>query len=103
MISETELAELSYKNAPNIITASFPGPKSEALLKEAPAYESMTRGAGEFPLVFDEGRGVTVKDPDGNLYIDVSAGVGVNTPVAGSSEPGPYFSFSSSTNFRSVS
>ena len=78
MISETELAKLSYENAPNIITASFPGPKSEALLKEAPAYESMTRGAGEFPLVFDEGRGVTVKDPDGNLYIDVSAGVGVN-------------------------
>ena len=74
MISEKELAELSHENAPNIITSSFPGPKSETLLKEAPDYESMTRGAGEFPLVFDEGKGVTVKDPDGNLYIAQDSG-----------------------------
>ena len=79
MISENELADLSYPDAPKFDSSEFPGPKSQALLKEAPEYESMTRGAGEFPLVFDQGKGVTVKDPDGNLYIDVSAGVGVSS------------------------
>ncbi|MGH8317965.1 MAG: aminotransferase class III-fold pyridoxal phosphate-dependent enzyme [Steroidobacteraceae bacterium] len=39
----------------------------------------MARGGADFPLVFDQGFGVTVKDPDGNLYIDLSAGVGGNS------------------------
>ncbi len=79
MISEQELAELSFADAPKMITGSVPGPKAAEVLAEAREHESMTRGAGGFPLVFDVGKGVTVKDPDGNLYIDVSAGVGVNS------------------------
>jgi 4-aminobutyrate aminotransferase len=79
MISEQELAEFSFADAPKMITDSVPGPMTGKLLGEAPEYESMTRGGGGFPLVFDIGKGVTVKDPDGNLYIDVSAGVGVNS------------------------
>ncbi len=79
MISEQALEELSFADAPNMITDAIPGPKTGELLGEAPEYESMTRGGGGFPLVFDIGKGVTVKDPDGNLYIDVSAGVGVNS------------------------
>lgn len=79
MISEQELAELSFPDAPKMLTDSVPGPETGKLLAEAPEYESMTRGGGGFPLVFDIGKGVTVKDPDGNLYIDVSAGVGVNS------------------------
>ena len=79
MISEQELAALSFADAPRIITEAVPGPKGSELLAEAPEFESMTRGGGGFPLVFDEGKGVTVKDPDGNLYIDVSAGVGVSS------------------------
>jgi len=79
MISEEELAELSFADAPKIITDSIPGPETGKLLGEAPEYESMTRGGGGFPLVFDIGKGVTVKDPDENLYIDISAGVGVSS------------------------
>ena len=79
MITEQELAELSFADAPKIVTDNVPGPKGAALLTEAPEFESMTRGGGGFPLVFDVGKGVTVKDPDGNLYIDVSAGVGVSS------------------------
>ena len=79
MITEQELAVLSLPDAPKIVTDKVPGPKSFLLLEEAPQYESMTRGGGGFPLVFDEGKGVTVRDPDGNVYIDVSAGVGVNS------------------------
>lgn len=79
MISEAELARLSWPGAPKIITKTIPGPKGKKLLADAWKTESMTRGGGDFPLVFDEGLGVTVKDPDGNLYIDISAGVGVNS------------------------
>ena len=79
MISEQGLAALSFTDAPKMVTDPVPGPKTAQLLAEAPEFESMTRGGGGFPLVFDVGKGVTVKDPDGNLYIDVSAGVGVNS------------------------
>jgi 4-aminobutyrate aminotransferase len=79
MISEQELEALSLPGAPKIVTDSIPGPKSAVLLEEAPGYESMTRGGGQFPLVFDTGKGVTVLDPDGNLYLDMTAGVAVNS------------------------
>ncbi len=79
MISEEELAKLSYPDAPKIVTDKIPGPKSEKIIKDVPQYESLTRPGGAAPPVWDEGMGVTVKDPDGNIYIDISAGVGVNS------------------------
>ena len=85
-IPERELAALSLPGAPHIISGTVPGPVSAALLEGDPGFESMTRGGGPFPLVFDEGKGVTVRDPDGNLYIDVSAGVGVSSVGRGHPE-----------------
>ena len=79
MISEAELAALSYTGAPNIGSAHLPGAHGRESLMRSIRFESMARGGGDFPLVFDQGFGVTVKDPDGNLYIDLSAGVGVNS------------------------
>lgn len=79
MISEQKLEALSFPDAPKIVSATLPGPISAALLEEAPNYESMTRGGGRFPLVFDNAKGVTVQDPDGNLYVDMTAGVAVNS------------------------
>lgn len=79
MIKESEFEKLSFPNAPKIITKSVPGPESLKQLQEAPEFESMARGAGRFPFVFDDGFGSTVKDPDGNLYIDITAGVAVNS------------------------
>ena len=78
MISEKDLAELSYPEAPVIKTA-IPGPKGTKYLEDSIAYESMARGGGRFPMVFAEGRGSTVKDPDGNVFIDITAGVAVNS------------------------
>ncbi len=78
MLNEQELAKLSYEGAPKIITKTIPGPKSQAYLEDSFNFESMARGGGKFPLVFAEGKGATVKDPDGNLYIDITAGVAVN-------------------------
>ena len=78
MISEEELAKLSYPDAPKMVTDKVPGPKTQEALGDSVRFESMARGAGRFPCVFDEGMGATVKDPDGNLYIDITAGVAVN-------------------------
>ena len=61
MISEQELEALSFPGAPKIISAVLPGPTSATLLEEAPNYESMTRGGGRFPLVFDSGKGRSAK------------------------------------------
>jgi len=77
MISEEELAKLSYPEAPKIVTDGVPGPKTQKLLDDSRNYESMARGGGGFPLVMDEGIGATIKDPDGNTYIDITAGVAV--------------------------
>jgi 4-aminobutyrate aminotransferase len=77
MISEAELAKLSYPGAPEIQT-SIPGPKSLKVLEDVPKYESLTRPGSASPPVFDEGMGATVKDPDGNLFIDLTAGVAVS-------------------------
>lgn len=78
MISEKDLAQLSYPEAPVIKTA-IPGPKGAKCLEESFAYESMARGGGRSPMVFAEGKGSTVKDPDGNVFIDITAGVAVNS------------------------
>jgi 4-aminobutyrate aminotransferase len=79
MIEEKDLEELSYPDAPKIITDSVPGPKGQEILGDSHKYESMARGGGGFPLVYDEGRGATIKDPDGNIYIDITAGVAVTS------------------------
>jgi 4-aminobutyrate aminotransferase len=79
MVSEKKLAELSYDDAPKIITKGIPGPKAQKLLKKSVSHESMARGAGQFPLVFAEGKGSTMKDADGNVFIDITAGVAVNS------------------------
>jgi 4-aminobutyrate aminotransferase len=79
MISEQELAKLSYPGAPKIVTDEVPGPKTKAVLGDSFKYESTARGAGKFPCVYDEGLGATMKDPDGNVFIDITAGVAVNS------------------------
>jgi 4-aminobutyrate aminotransferase len=79
MITEKELEVLSFPGAPDVRTKQIPGPRGRKALDDSVQFESMARGGGDFPLVFDQGFGVTVKDPDGNLYIDLSAGVGVNS------------------------
>jgi 4-aminobutyrate aminotransferase len=78
MISEKDLAKLSYPGAPKILSEGFPGAKTQKYLETAFDNESMARGGGRFPFVMAEGKGATIKDPDGNLMIDITAGVAVN-------------------------
>jgi 4-aminobutyrate aminotransferase len=77
-ITEEELSELSYPDAPNIVT-EVPGPKGKQIWEDALKYESPTRVGGYYlPFVWDEALGATVKDPDGNVYIDLTGGLGCN-------------------------
>jgi 4-aminobutyrate aminotransferase len=77
MIAESELKELSFPDAPKMVT-QVPGPKVNALMAESAKYESFTRGGGGFPVILENGKGATVYDADGNLFIDMAAGVAVN-------------------------
>lgn len=79
MISEEQIKKLSYPDAPKIVTKEIPGPKSKVILEKELAKETPTRIAPiGIPLVFDTAFGATFKDLDGNIYIDLSAGVAVN-------------------------
>lgn len=78
MISEQELAKLSYPGAPKLIT-KIPGPNTLKVLEDVPKYESLTRPGGANPPIWDDGLGATIKDADGNLFIDMTAGVAVSS------------------------
>lgn len=79
MISEKDIAKLSYQDAPKIITDEIPGPKAQEVLNEERRYETPTWISVMSPLVWDEALGATVKDVDGNIFIDIIAGVAVTS------------------------
>jgi len=75
---EREIASWSYEEAP-VIKTTFPGPKTKELLDKTYKNESVTVVAPYWlPFVWSEARGATIKDPDGNVYIDMMGGVAVN-------------------------
>ena len=63
--------------APRLVTP-LPGPKAQAWVKrdELVTSPSYTRS---YPLVVDNCIGCTVTDPDGNVFLDMTAGIAVNT------------------------
>jgi 4-aminobutyrate aminotransferase len=78
-ITESELSELNYPDAPKIVTESVPGPKTKQLWDTAMKYESPTRVGGVYlPFVWEEALGATVRDPDGNVFVDLTGGLGTN-------------------------
>lgn len=78
-MNETKLESLHFSDAPNMVTETYPGPRAAAALALSARTESMARGGGRMPLVMDRAFGATFKDPDGNTFIDLSAGVGVSS------------------------
>lgn len=69
--------DINYINAPHIETPP-PGPKAQAMLKMQKETDSNVISYPHMiPLVPENGLGATVKDVDGNYYIDLSGGVGV--------------------------
>jgi len=74
-----ELAALSYPEMPKIITNDLPGPKARRFIEEAMKLQTPTRPSVRGTLVIEEGKGAGIKDPDGNIYIDLSGGVAVSS------------------------
>lgn len=72
-----DFRELSFPDAPLIKTIP-PGPESQAYLSYQSSHESSAvsypRG---MPMALRRGRGATVEDVDGNIYIDFFGGAGV--------------------------
>lgn len=79
MISEQELAALSYAEMPKMLTNDVPGPRARQVIDSAMKMQTPTRPSVRGTLVIEEGKGAGIKDPDGNIYIDMSAGVAVSS------------------------
>src|SRR5215467_4040645 len=71
----TTLAPLSFTMAPTLVT-EVPGPKSRLALERQSRYESKSRVYSTyFPIAVDRAKGSTVRDVDGNIFVDWYAGV----------------------------
>lgn len=72
-----DFSKLSFQDAP-VIKIEPPGPKSKAILEYQFTHEgaavSYSRG---LPMALKRGRGATVEDVDGNIYLDFFGGAGV--------------------------
>lgn len=79
MISEQDLAKLSYSEMPKIVSNELPGPRARKIIDDAMALQTPTRPSVRGTLVIEEGFGAGIKDPDGNTYVDLSAGVAVSS------------------------
>ena len=68
--------DLHYDDAPNV--DAVPGPNSRSLLERQREIDSSAVAYPEdIPVAFEEGKGATVRDADGNTFIDMFAGIGV--------------------------
>lgn len=69
--------ELHLSERPEV-TTPIPGPRSSDLLDEQDAIEANTVAYPlSLPIAIDSARGATIRDVDGNVYLDFSAGIGV--------------------------
>jgi len=76
MTAGPPIEELHYASAPDV--DDVPGPNTRALLKRQREIDSSAVAyPNDIPIAFEEGRGATVRDADGNTYIDLFAGIGV--------------------------
>jgi diaminobutyrate-2-oxoglutarate transaminase len=74
--AKERFAELHFAPAPQV-NGRVPGPQSQRMLAEQAAVESRARSYPRaVPIALEEGRGATVKDADGNTYLDFFGGAG---------------------------
>ena len=83
------LKSLSWPDAPKIVVTP-PGPKTleylETQNKYFPQHVQARQPSGRWPtIVWESARGATVRDIDGNIYIDFSGGQ--HTASTGHSHP----------------
>src|SRR4051794_39721600 len=76
-VEDESFANLHLASAPSI-RGPLPGPESQAQLNRQAAIDSRARIYPRgLPIALEEGRGATVRDVDGNVFIDFFAGAGV--------------------------
>lgn len=69
-------SEYHFADAPRI-AGSVPGKRSEQLLRDQELLEGNARSYPRgIPVAFEEGKGATLKDVDGNVYVDFFGGAG---------------------------
>jgi diaminobutyrate-2-oxoglutarate transaminase len=74
---EHNFDELHFHPAPQI-DGELPGERSRAMLAEQDELESSARSyPRSVPIAIEEGRGATMRDVDGNTFIDFFGGAGV--------------------------
>lgn len=66
---------LGLPRAPRLIT-SLPGPRAEAIVKRDSAVTSPSY-TRDYPLVVAKGEGCMLEDVDGNIFLDMTAGIAV--------------------------
>ena len=70
------IEELHFADAPDV--DRVPGPESKRLVEKQRRIDSSAVAYPEdIPLAFEEGKGATLRDADGNTFIDMFAGIGV--------------------------
>ena len=76
MDSMPDLANLHFNEEPDVDTV--PGPNSRSLLDRQVEIDSAAVAYPKrVPIALDEAKGATVKDVDGNVFLDFFAGIGV--------------------------
>lgn len=77
MAVEHSIHDIHFDGAPNV-TTSIPGPNSKEILKRQSAIDSSAISyPKQIPIGLAEGKGATIKDVDGNTFLDFFAGIGV--------------------------
>lgn len=72
---DKDWAKVAADQVPNI-KVKPPGPRSRAIEKRSEKYmQGYSSQAHLFPVAFESGKGVILKDVDGNEYIDFSSGI----------------------------
>ena len=75
--SEQRFEDMHFEPAP-ALSGEVPGPRSRELLDEQERLESKARSyPRSVPIAIEEGRGATMRDVDGNTFIDFFGGAGV--------------------------
>jgi 2,4-diaminobutyrate 4-transaminase len=75
--AEHNFDELHFEPAP-AVAGELPGPRSREMLAEQEELESSARSyPRSVPVAIEEGRGATMRDVDGNTFIDFFGGAGV--------------------------
>ncbi|WP_137288572.1 aspartate aminotransferase family protein [Natronorubrum halophilum] len=76
MTAGPPIDDIHFDDAPNV--DSVPGPNTRALLEKQDEIDSSAVAyPDDIPIAFEEGKGATVRDADGNTFIDLFAGIGV--------------------------